>query len=215
MFIISTINQLLTTLYSLYLAKSLTGFLRTNIILFPRRRFRVSIFKSKNSVVKILGQLSFRSHLGSTEPVRIILEEGSTLIIEGDFEIGAGSVILVRTGAVLKIGGKELSAVSGMASNCKILAKESIEIGTDVIMAWDVLVTDSDWHPIEGQQVTKPVKIENKVWLSHHVSIHKGAHIFSGSIIAAHSLVLEDIPSRVIAGGIPAKVLKNNIHWNL
>ncbi len=207
-------HSLVSKIYSGWLAKSLVGYWDFSRVFFSRELFRIRVIKARNTRVVLEGRINFRSHLGSTEPVRIILEEGSTLVIEGDLEIGAGTVILVRAGGFLRFGGRKKSTASGMASHCKIIVKDSVDIGNDVIMGWDVLVTDSDWHTLEGSPASSPVVVEDKVWLSHHVSVHKGAHISSGSLVSAHSLVLGPLPERVLAGGIPAKILRENIRWD-
>lgn len=53
-----------------------------------------------------------------------------------------------------------------------------------------------------------PVTIEDDVWCGANVIILKGVTIGRGSVIAAGAVVTHDIPPYSIAGGIPAKVLK-------
>ncbi len=53
-----------------------------------------------------------------------------------------------------------------------------------------------------------PIVIGDDVWIGGSVSIVGGVTIGSGSIIAAGSVVIKDIPSGVIAGGNPARVLR-------
>ena len=43
--------------------------------------------------------------------------------------------------------------------------------------------------------------------------IQKGVHIGDGAIIAAGAVVCRDIPAHTLAGGVPAKVLKENVYW--
>lgn len=53
-----------------------------------------------------------------------------------------------------------------------------------------------------------PVHIGSDVWIGQGVFIKSGVHIGHGAIIAAHSVVINDIPPYAIAVGIPAKVKK-------
>lgn len=53
-----------------------------------------------------------------------------------------------------------------------------------------------------------PIVIENDVWVGSGAIILKGVRIGRGSIVAAGSLVLREVPPYSIVGGIPAKVLK-------
>ena len=93
------------------------------------------------------------------------------------------------------------------------MALKSIEIGKDVIIAWGVYITDSDWHTILGRDMVAPAVIGDNVWISHDVSILKGASIGQGSIIGAKSLVISNVPEHCLAAGIPAKVVQQNISW--
>lgn len=55
---------------------------------------------------------------------------------------------------------------------------------------------------------SKPIIIEDNVWIGANVTILKGVHIGEGSIIAAGSVVTKDVPSRVVVAGNPAKEVK-------
>ncbi len=52
------------------------------------------------------------------------------------------------------------------------------------------------------------IVIENDVWIGSHCVITSGAHISSGAVIAANSVVTGYIPPYSIVGGTPAKVIK-------
>lgn len=56
--------------------------------------------------------------------------------------------------------------------------------------------------------VSKPVIIENNVWIGARVTILCGVTIREGSIIAAGSVVVKSTPPFTISGGVPAKIIK-------
>ena len=56
----------------------------------------------------------------------------------------------------------------------------------------------------------KPIYIGKGTWIGGNSTITAGSKIGNGCIIAAGSVVTNDIPDGVVAGGIPAKVIKNN-----
>ena len=43
--------------------------------------------------------------------------------------------------------------------------------------------------------------------------ILKGVTIGDGSIVAAGAVVTKDVPAKTLVGGVPAKVIKENIEW--
>ena len=61
--------------------------------------------------------------------------------------------------------------------------------------------------------MTQPVFIGNHVWIGTNVTILKGVTIGDGAIIAAGSVVTKSVPSKCLAAGVPAKVIKENVEW--
>ncbi len=95
----------------------------------------------------------------------------------------------------------------------RISAARSIHIGDNVMFAANVYVSDSDWHGIYNRirpfRCTKPVVIENNVWLGESVIVNKGVTIGENSVIGAGSVVTKNIPANSIAAGNPARVIKS------
>lgn len=92
-----------------------------------------------------------------------------------------------------------------------IFASESISIGNDCLIAPFVYLVDSD-HSIERKynintqpNMTAPIFIQDDVWIGTGAKILKGVTIGEGAVIAAGSVVKDDIPPYSIYGGIPAK----------
>lgn len=99
-------------------------------------------------------------------------------------------------------------------NNVSIISCESIRIGRRCLIADMVSIFDCDFHGIEIEKrttssgKTDPVIIGDDVWLGRRVMVLKGVTIGNGSVIAAGSVVTSSIPERVIAGGVPAKVIR-------
>ena len=96
----------------------------------------------------------------------------------------------------------------------------SIRIGERVLIGTNVEIIDSDFHGIEISDRgiskfdwAKPVIVEDDVFLGSNVRICKGVTIGAGSIVANGSIVVKDIPVRVIAAGNPAKVIGRVDDW--
>lgn len=56
--------------------------------------------------------------------------------------------------------------------------------------------------------IEKPITIENGCWLGAHCVVTAGCIIGSGSVLGAGAICSTNIPKNVLAGGIPAKVIK-------
>jgi maltose O-acetyltransferase len=86
-----------------------------------------------------------------------------------------------------------------------------VRIGHRCHIGQYTVILDCDYHSA-GDETSHgspaPVVVEDGAWLAHRVSVLKGVTIGRGSIIAAGSVVTKDIPAGVLAGGVPARVIK-------
>jgi len=95
-------------------------------------------------------------------------------------------------------------------------AVRSVEICDDVLLASHIFIADNQHGhsgvdlPFKYQPLEKiaPVRIEQGCWIGQHVVIMPGVTIGEHSIIGANSVVLESVPSRSIAVGSPAVVIR-------
>ena len=86
----------------------------------------------------------------------------------------------------------------------------------NVAISKGVVIRDSDNHVIDNKykDVAKPIIIGDNVWIGLNVTILKGVKIGNGAVIAAGAVVNKDIPGNCLAGGVPAKIIKQNIKWS-
>ena len=186
---------------------------RGKIILYDPS-IRLNITKSPGAKFVLNGNLIISPHLRGITPINIILEANATLIIDGDFTIGQGIAISVSKGAEVYIGGKDKESAAGITADTTIMAYHKIHIGKDFLCAWDIFISDSDWHHIDGQSHHADVFIADHVWIAHKTSILKGTTIGEGSIVASHSkLINKTFGSNALVGGTPAKELKSPVNW--
>lgn len=135
-------------------------------------------------------------------PMPKVVHKGGKLLA-GNCQFYSGVRLEIGPGAVLVIGNGTY-----LNRNTLIVCEDRVEIGENCKIAWDVIIMDSDLHPIdETPIVNKPVTIEDQVWIGCRSIILKGVTIGYGAVIAAGSVVTKDIPPRTVYGGSPAKLI--------
>lgn len=99
-----------------------------------------------------------------------------------------------------------------------IHAYQSIKIGCNCLIAANCQIFDGSGHDLSFPDVhnrihtrgtSKPIVIEDDVWIGANSIVLPGVKIGQGSVISANSVVARDIPPLVIAGGNPAVVIKD------
>lgn len=92
-----------------------------------------------------------------------------------------------------------------------------VSIGDDTIIGPALLILAGDhrfdrpgelYREHQGRGDNGPVAIGCNVWIGSRVLVLKGVRIGDGSVIAAGSVVTEDIPELSVAAGVPAKVVR-------
>jgi acetyltransferase-like isoleucine patch superfamily enzyme len=93
-----------------------------------------------------------------------------------------------------------------------------ITIGDNVMLAPRVSiyaenhVFDNPNITIKAQGVSKmDVVIEDDCWIAANVVILAGVTIGKGSVVAAGSVVNEDVPAFSVVAGVPARVIKSRL----
>lgn len=138
------------------------------------------------------------------------MDKNSFLEVKGSFSFFYGADIIIFEGAHLTLGNN-----SFINSDCKIRCHKSITIGEDCAISHDFMVMDSNAHSLNGDRCTKPVVIGNHVWIGTRVTVLSGVTIGDGAVIAANAVVTEDVPTGALVGGVPAKVIKEHVEWEL
>ena len=95
--------------------------------------------------------------------------------------------------------------------DCTFLDLGGITIEDGVLIAPKVSLL-SEGHPISPNQrhslVPKPIHIKKNVWIGANATILQGVTIGENSVVAAGSVVSNDVPDNVVVGGIPARIIK-------
>ena len=127
--------------------------------------------------------------------------------------IGVNHPVVLRTlsaGAKLRIG--DGLGMSGGA----ICALGQVTIGSRVLLGANVVVSDSDFHPLDASERSqglecghfKPVVIADDVWIGADAYVCKGVTIGRGAIVGAHAVVTHDVAPWSVVAGNPARLIR-------
>lgn len=134
-----------------------------------------------------------------------------------------GLLLVFGYGGQIKIGKN-----CYVGDHSRIWSGENISIGNNVLISHGVNIMDTNAHEIDyklrsdgytgmlkhgseylkGRVETRPIIIDDDVWIGFNSIIMKGVKIGKGAIIAAGSVVTKDVPTFTMVGGNPARLLK-------
>jgi len=131
------------------------------------------------------------------------------------FRIGKGTAFTgtIRVTAMGKPYGRLAIGRNCLIRPCHFTLNETVTVGDNVCISRDVFIsTDSHkFGPPErriGSIVSKPVRIEDGVWITQRCIVHPGVTVGRGSVVANSSVVTRDVPPNTLVGGVPAKVIR-------
>ncbi len=97
-------------------------------------------------------------------------------------------------------------------SGCCFQDHAGIEIGDGTLIGHQVVIATLNHaqDPVSrADMFPKPVKIGKNVWIGAHATILPGVTIGDNAIIAAGAVVTKDVEKNAVAGGVPAKKIKD------
>ena len=148
-----------------------------------------------------------------------VLSIEGTVIFRGKCALGSSSILVVKKHGLIDFGHNVI-----LGAKCLVFSESSIIFKNDVLTSWNCQFLDSDTHKIFNSLTkiqyvtTKPIIIGSHTWVGNHVLFNKGAIVTNDTIIASNSFVNKDFSfseSFCLLAGSPAKVVKNNISWQI
>ncbi|MGV3460873.1 MAG: acyltransferase [Flavobacterium sp.] len=149
-------------------------------------------------------------HRGTAE---IVL--AGKIIFKGHAQFGKDYFVFVGKNAVAEFG-----HMAAMAADSKLVCVKGILLGSYARTGSENFITDTDFHQMadtatnEKFKLSEPVVIGNYNYLATRVTILKGTLLPDYCTVASNSLCNKDythLGSNILIGGIPAKLLRNNI----
>ena len=96
-------------------------------------------------------------------------------------------------------------------TSAKISVSGGISIGDGTLIGHRVtLATINHGLPPDQRHVHNiaPIVIGKDVWIGSGAILLPGVHVGDGAVVAAGSVVREDVPPRTIVAGVPARIIK-------
>lgn len=199
--------------------------IRFNLHYFGKRGLHFPVIIAKNVILKNMrGEVQLKSY--KTGNVRIgfdgtgicdvkrqksIWYVSGNVSLEENVKIAAGVKLSVGANGILMIG-KE----SSININTQIICMKNIKIGDGVVISWDDLIMDSDFHQMQDQttlkEISKPIIIGNKVWIGCRTIMLKGTSISDGCVVAAGNVITgKHMEENCLITSMGIK--KHNISW--
>jgi acetyltransferase-like isoleucine patch superfamily enzyme len=178
-----------------------------------------NLFIGKNVAIRYPKNL----HLGT----QVIIEDGAEINCLASNGMQLGDRVSIGKYAIIRpsnIYGGPIGEGLVMGNNSNIGpynyigCSGKITIGNNVMLAPRVSiyaenhVFDNPNITIKAQGVTKmEVVIEDDCWIAANVVILAGVTIGKGSVVAAGSVVNDDVPAFSVVAGVPARVIKSRL----
>lgn len=137
--------------------------------------------------------------------------DGGSIVIGDNVSIEANSYIYAQYGTI------EINENTFIGYGTQIVAKESITIGKDCLIASYCVIRDNNHNINSNQLINKqghtiaPIIIGNDVWIGTHCTITKDKTIHNGAVIGANSVVTKDVEEYSVVGGVPTKFIKKRV----
>ena len=144
---------------------------------------------------------------------RAIWSVSGKVNFQGNCTFGQGSKISVGKNGYLTLGNNFI-----ITAESSIVCHLKITFGDDVLISWDNLFMDTDFHHIynnnEKINTDKEINIGNNVWIGVRNVILKGTSIASNTIVGGNSLINKKFKhENVLLAGQPAQIKKTDLTW--
>jgi acetyltransferase-like isoleucine patch superfamily enzyme len=124
-----------------------------------------------------------------------IEDNGCRLEIGRNTFIGPSHLAVTENGSILKIG-----------DDCMVSSNVTIRTGD----SHSILDVESNQRINHAQNIS----VDNHCWIGEGTKILKGVHLAEHCVVSTGAIVTKSFPANCLIGGVPAKILRENITWN-
>jgi acetyltransferase-like isoleucine patch superfamily enzyme len=130
-------------------------------------------------------------------PVGVSVGRGASLCDGTSLDVGPRGIVRLEDYALV-VG-------------ARIICDAEVVIGEYALVSWDVCIMDS-YRVSRYPSTARPVRIGRNSWVGFGACVLPGVTIGDRSIVAARSVVVEDVPPNVVVAGNPARIVRR---WTL
>ena len=107
-------------------------------------------------------------------------------------------------------------------NGARIICDESdVTIGRDNLWSDEIIVQSNDQHGIVDLHTgavlnggRRQTIVEDHVWIGRRTILMPDIRLGQGSILAAGAVLTGDMPGNTIFGGVPARLIRDNVTWS-
>lgn len=150
------------------------------------------------------------------EAIPLVL--GPVQITIGDHCHIFGSVTIAGRTAGPKPPELHVGRNCGIGWQTTIAVGRTIRLGDNVRISGRAFLAGYPGHPLDAkaraaglpdtEDQVGDIVLEDDVWLGTGATVSAGVRIGKGTVVAAGSVVTRDLPANVLAGGVPARVIR-------
>jgi acetyltransferase-like isoleucine patch superfamily enzyme len=180
------------------------------------------LFKSCGRGVIFGRNLTLRHTHKITLAAGVILDDGVVLDAKGEGNRGItiGERVYIGRHSIVycKGGDIDLAARVNISSTCQLFSSHALSVGEGTVVgAYTYLLSGGEYDiasPVpfaeqSGMETKGPLRIGAHCWLGARVTVLDAASVGDGCVLAAGAVVNKPLPDGVVAGGVPAKIIKS------
>lgn len=170
----------------------------------------------RNAACRVWSLALLRSASGKHIPLRTQFDGAVHTV--GRLNLSLGEHCRLGRGAFFETSGQgriEIGRHVRINAGCILVAYTLVSIGDNCLIGEYVSIRDANHGTESGMPIrlqphrTAPIRIGSDVWIGRGVAVLPGVTIGDGAVIGANSVVNKDVPPRVVAAGVPARVIRS------
>ncbi|MHB8694271.1 MAG: acyltransferase [Solirubrobacteraceae bacterium] len=145
---------------------------------------------------------------------RSVWQNAGAVVFEGPARLGHGFKLVTADSGTVRFGPDFV-----LSAESQIVCRDAISFGPGCLVSWEVLLLDTDYHPLIAQdgsqsEICAPIVLGERVWLGARSTVLKGVTLGNDTVVAAGAVVNRSDPEgHAVLGGNPARRVREGVRW--